>query len=390
MLRHTFRRLRRMPVPALGVLLFAAILAITLCGLQKSNEEEVIKYQETYQAIPVDFMVTNLSGTKSTNLKIPSMLVEGFETGLGRFVTDLQKVCSHSIRGQHSDYLLVGITSTGLSPELWPENGSDIQWSEGYDESVFTGNTPVCLVPDGMAVSKDEETEKAYVELDFTDPGLDDPIEYACKLWVIGTYKGGDGNAIYCPFSVCKQVYSELSEEFFVQAMRATLVNNDDLEELRNSSKWWFAEPNPLGEKTPWGQCGYQYYPFALDINDDLLQQVSETLQRSITTNKICSVLVLCLSATAGLLIGFLMVRSRKREIALMRTMGTRNSSIFFGFALEQLLCFGLGIAFGGAYNGWQPTSQLGILAGVFFAGLTSALLIFLRKNLMTTIKEDD
>ncbi len=175
-----------------------------------------------------------------------------------------------------------------------------------------------------------------------------------------------------------------------VQAIRGTLGSNDDLEELRSESRRWFAEPNPLGEQTPWGEYGYKYYPFALDINDDLLQRASSTLQSSIHINRICAVLVLCLSAAAGLLIGFLMVRNRKREIALMRTMGTPGSSIFFGFALEQMLCFGLGIAFGGAYNGWQPAAKLAILAGAFFAGLTVALLIFLRKNLMTTIKEDD
>lgn len=100
--------------------------------------------------------------------------------------------------------------------------------------------------------------------------------------------------------------------------------------------------------------------------------------------------IVLCLSAAAGFLIGFLMVRNRKKEIVLMRTMGTPNQSICFGFTLEQMLCVVLGIVLGGSYNGWHPADRLGILAVIYFVGLTAALQIFLHKNLLTTIKEDE
>lgn len=392
MMRHTITRLRRMPIPAIAVLLFAAILAVVLCGLQKSNEAEMEKYNDTYHTIPVQFSVTNLSATKSTDLNIPNLIADIFiqEDGLRRFVSDLEKVCKHSITGSKDSYMMVGITSTALSNELWPENGTYIRWDEGYGEEIFGGNEAVCLVPDAIPVSTDEKTGMSYVELEFTN-WVTEPIrKYSCKLQVIGTYKGGDGKSIYCPYTVCENVYSALGEFLSVQAIRATLQSNDDLEELRTQAKKWFAEPNPLGEQTPWNQFGYKYYPFALDINDDLLQRASATLQNSINTNRICAVLVLCLSAAAGLLIGFLMVRGRKREIALMRTMGAPDCSIYFSFVLEQMLCFGLGIAFGGVYNRWHPASQLGILAVVFFVGLTVALLIFLRKNLIITIKEDD
>lgn len=392
MIQHTIRRLRRTPIPALGVLLFAAILSVVLCGLQKANDAELEKYNDTYHTIPVQFSVTNLSATTSTNLDIPAMIADVFiqEDGLAKYVSDLQMVCKHAVVGINSNNTLVGITSTALSTELWPENGTYIVWNDGYSESIFAGDDAVCLVPQAMVVLTDEETGKSYVELDFKYWGKEPATEYSCKLEVAGTYIGGDGKSIYCPYVICEQVYRSLGEFMSVQAIRATLRSNDDLEELRTVSKQWFAEPNPLGEKTPWGELGYEYYPYALDINDDLLQRSSATLQNSITTNRICTVIVLCLSATAGFLIGFLMVRSRKKEIALMRTMGTPNRSIYFGFTLEQMLCVVLGIVLGGAYNGWHPADRLGILTVIYFVGLTVALQIFLHKNLLTTIKEDE
>ena len=392
MILYMLRRLRRTPVPALGVLLFAAILSVVLCALQKANDAELEKYNETYHTIPVQFFVTNLSATTSSNLDIPAMIAEVFlqEDGLASYVSDLQRVCKHPVAGIHSNYTFVGITSTALSNELWPENGTYILWNEGYGEEIFSSNNPVCLVPNTMMVLTDEETGESYVDLDFECWETDPMTEYSCKLTVVGNYMGGDGKAIYCPYAIGEQIYAELNEFMRVQAIRATLRNNDDLEELRRVSKQWFAEPNPLGEKTPWGEYGFAYYPYALDINDDLLQRASAALQNSISTNRICTLIVLCLSAAAGFLIGFLLVRNRKKEIALMRTMGTPNRSIYWGFALEQMLCVVVGIVLGGSYNGWHPADRLGILAVIYFVGLTVALQIFLRKNLLTTIKEDE
>ena len=392
MILHTFRRLRRTPFPALGVLLLAAILSVALCGLQKANDAELEKYNETYHTIPVEFSVTNLSATSSSFLNIPEFLADVFTPGggLAPYVSDLQMVCIHPISDENSNRTLFGITSFALSKELWTENGTEILWNEGYSESVFSGSESVCLVPDTMPVLTDEQTGKPYVELHFVYNGREPATEYSCRLWVAGTYTDGGRKSIYCPYTIAEQVYGRLDEPMNVQAIRATLRSNDDLEELRAESRRWFATPNPLGEHTPWGEYGYQYYPYALDIDDDLLQRASASLQNSITVNRVCSFLILCLSSAAGFLIGFLLVRSRKKEIALMRTMGTPNRSIYFGFAFEQMLCVLVGVALGGAFNRWNPADRLGILVGIYFVGLSVALLIFLGKNLLTTIKEDE
>ncbi len=393
MIRHTFRRFLRLPVPAMGVLLFAAILSAVLCGLEMANLAEQEKYEETYRTISVEATITNLSGTKYTGLQISSIFTELFEENgdLGSYVTDLQKVSTRAIDGKYADHLLCGITSTVLSPELSPDNGTTITWNQGYGAEIFATDRLACLIPQGMTPEKDEETGEQYVELHFEHwKDIGQINEYNCRLTVVGTYAGGSGKTVYAPYSVCAQAYRELGDFMYVQAFRVTLKNNGDLEAFREAAKDWFAEPNPLGKETPWDNPLYSHYPFALDINDELLQRSAATLQNSITVNRVCTVLVLCLSAGAGLLIGFLMVRSRKREIALMRTMGTPRFSIYGGFALEQMLCFIAGIALGGSYNLWQPADKLLILPLVFFAGLTAALLIFLQKNLMITIKEED
>ncbi len=393
MIRYAVKRLQRSPVPALGVLLFAVVLSLVLCTLERSTLEEQRKYEETFDTIPVTFTVTNLSGNQQLDLNMWGIFVYPFEQRgvLEKFVGELDVVVRYAAQDGTP---LVGIRSTALSPELSGEKGTVITWKEGYGQEIFRSGENLCIVPADMPTLTDEETGEEYVSLYFYNVKEGNNVrEHTRRLTVAGTYTGPEQNkAVYCPYDVCIEVHHWLGAFIYIQAIQGTLADNREVEALREAAWAWFAEPNPLGEKTYWedGAYGYEYYPYALDIDDSLLRQLTATLETSVAVNRICTVLVLCLSAGAGLLIGFLMVRSRKREIALMRTLGTPEGSIFLRFVLEQMLCFALGIAIGGAYNRWQPAQQLWILTGVFFAGLTAALLIFLRKNLITTIKEDD
>ena len=127
-----------------------------------------------------------------------------------------------------------------------------------------------------------------------------------------------------------------------------------------------------------------------MDIHDYLLTQAKTNLENSMTVTRVGTTLVLALSAGAGAFVGFLIIRDRKREIILMRIVGTRDGGIFSSFALEQLLCVVLGVILGGAAFLWRPFEGLILFVVIYALGLTLALVIFLRKNLMATIKKDE
>lgn len=404
MLLYMINRLKRAPISASAVLLFAAVISVIICSLHTSIEAEINNYQLTYHTIPVELTVTNLSATRTDDLEAPEWVLDVF-TGKNNvthnfsgYVKDIQLKSTYLIDAVNEvdcEFPLVGITSISCAKQLLPENGCQITWQEGYSEAIFPGNEMLCLVPYDLLSLVDQETQTLTMDFSYTIyHGITEEkwevCEYQCTFLVAGAYLGGDGMSVYCPYPSIETIYDGLCKELKIDSIRATLVDNDLLDEFRNISASWFAEPNPLGEKTAWGTYGYEYYPYALSIDDTLLVKTAAALENSIAINQICTFIVFVLSAAAGFMIGFLMVRSRKKEIALMRTMGTPNRSVYFGFALEQMLCVTLGIALGGAYNLWQPAARLVILAATYFVGLTVALLIFLRKNLLTTIKEDE
>lgn len=395
MLFYMFRRIRRSPGQAIGVLLLAVIVSAVLCGLHRADFEEQKRYEEVYHTIPVTVTVTSLSGAQSDHLKAPGYVADvftgknGFTPNYSGDVVDVQIQSSHAIakiNGRAGNADMIGITSFDMTKELLPENGVAITWAKGADESIFAGAEPFCLVPNSLSSLETIEAEFSYARRDGNDMVT---TEHTVTFRVAGFYTGKEENVLFCPYLVMEEIYSQLGQEKVIDSLTARLKDNEKLEEFKGKRSFWFAEPNLSGEPTQWGVLS-ETYPTALDINDDQLQKAAQVLASSIFRNRLFTTILFVLSATAGFLVGFLIIRSRKREIMLLRTIGTPNAAVLGGFALEQMLFLLIGTIAGGVGFFWQPVIRLVLFVGIYASGLMTAFIIFLRANLLTTIKEDE
>jgi len=439
MIKKTLKTLKRAPVRAFAVLLFAAVISMIICALQASNEAELRNYEEALKSVPVTVTVKPIQETNGPQLIMPwvydlfatKKLVKFYDVtsakdskeayqikpsepsakfSLSEYVTDIQVKMQQSIEmvnGIESKDLktplLYGITSISSDEQLLPEHGCEITWYEGYDESIFAGDEAVCLIPDYMARYYDNGNGETVLKF-LSDVGYTivngeieemERTEYQRTLKIAGTYTAGDEKSIYCPLSIIEDVYIKLVKRApIIWSLSATLADNSRLEEFREKASYCFLEPSPNSEELRWGfyvETVYnEFYEYALDINDENLFDLSAVLEDSIKFNRTVTVFVVILSVISGFLIGFLMVRRRKRDIMLMRIVGESNARVFFGFALEQLICIVLGIAVGGAYYNWNPINNLAIFAVAYFIALSLALTIFMSKKLIKNIKEDE
>ncbi len=390
MIRAVYRRIVRNPVPAVGVVLFAMIMSVVLQSIYDSKLQAQEYYEKICSEIEVICTVTNLAGTSSDDLSLDSHQIflftgelEGLSTDIAPLVTDVQIKGEHRLVGALSEHSLVGITSVKIEQALWPENGCTIFWNDGYDASIFGGNQAVCLVPEVLAKELQVDVLSVTLPLEDAYAGLSfEPKDYTGELKIAGFYRGGNGRDIYCPWNLLMDIWGEMGQQERASALHATLRSNSDIAALRQASQDMFAVPDPNASPNAWG--------YALDIDTSQLEQADLTLRNSLRINEIYTFLVFALSVGAGFLIGFLLIRSRKREIALMRTLGTPDQTIYLGFVCEQMLCIIFGTTLGGVTYLWQPPRRLALFACIYFAGLTAALLIFLRKKLITTIKEGE
>lgn len=400
--RYIWSRLRREPIPALAVMLFSLILVAILRTMSGAVQAQQEAYDQTWNTIPVTLTVTNLSGTKSDSLDAPGWVADVFTggNGVGLGLSEYMKdICIKSTRLiDNADTVgamyLAGLTALEAEPNFRPEKGVEITWLDGYDASIFSGEEHLCLVSETLTADMEPEIPGQQLSLIFSYAYLDEKdevqtVEYNLILTVVG-YIREESNAIYCPYDVISYVFQKVHENRTIAHISATLIDNNLLDAVKRDRNTWFAAPTPGGLRTEWGHLGFDYYPYALDINDSLLVNAAATLENSIFISRVCSILIYVVSGGAGFLVGFLMIRKRKREIDLLRTLGTGTVSVFAGFALEQLLCIGLGILIGAAVFGWHPISPLLILGGIYAAGLTVALLTFLQGSLLVNMKEDE
>lgn len=403
MFKRIIRNNLRRPSYSIAVLLFAAILSVVLCYLHKAGEDELRSFEQTYASVPVTFRVTDLDGSKPDVIDgwiVDLFTGDGLLPNLTSFIEQLHVRVSYSgsytyfskdaygLSVENSGYVtLAGIGSFYVAEELTEDWGGEVHWFEGYDESTLGTEAWVCLVPESMM-----DVQQLDMTFQYTNTMGLQPVTYTTQktFKVVGYYIDKGNSRFYCPYPVMAQIYGELGASKELEEVCAVLNDNNNLPELREVAALWFAEPNPTGEKTEWGRFGYDYYWFALDIDDYMLRSLESNLKTSMQLNQLASIAVFILSAGAGFLTGFLVIRAKKREIALMRTMGASQLSIFVQLALEQTMCVIAGILLGGIYFLWQPLQRLCLFGGIYFIGLSAALLIFLRKNLLTTIKEDE
>lgn len=400
--RYIFKRLRRTPVISAALILFAAVVSVVLCGLHEANIQEQAHYEQTWRSIPVTLTVTNLAGTQTDHLNAPSFVLDVFlkdthyYPSFSKYVKDLNYKLHHNIQktnvpGYENNQVLVGINALEAESALLTENGTQIIWLPGYDESLFGGDEQACILPQAMYHSLENGTEPLRLQFRYRAEGLSSVTETEIEIQVAGYFTGGNGSDyIYAPCKVLERVYAELKEERMIDRVSGTLSDNELLEELKQNRNSWFAAPSPTGAPTAWGAHGYKTYTNALDIDDSLLVNAKTLLENSIAVNRICTVAVLALSAAAGFFIGLLVIRSRKREIGLLRSMGTANSAVFAGFALENLSCIVAGTLLGGVGYRWQPTKQLLLFVLIYAVSMIVSLLTFMNGNLLITMKEDE
>lgn len=182
--------------------------------------------ESAYAVIPVTVVVSNLTGTKTDDLKITDYIINYFLSDKYAYGGELQeKAFSSYVKdvclkasvyysqgtGFSSRQNLIGITSVDAASELAPVSGNSITYFEGYDESIFTSNKAVCLVSTAAAeeLSQDTDNSGNVILTVQMSPAATGEASTQISLEIAGTYSS-KSQTIYCPFSCVAAVQTEL------------------------------------------------------------------------------------------------------------------------------------------------------------------------------------
>ncbi len=205
------------------------------------------------------------------------------------------------------------------------------------------------------------------------------PVD-STSLKVVGKYSG-EAEKIFTSWNTYLNISKSMNGFCEACALRMVLKDNDSLELFKKTAEEHFALPDPNAEPDS--------SKLALSINDSALKQAESSLKSSLRVNSVVSIIILVLSAASGFLIGFIVIRGSKHDIAIKRILGQSDMAIFGEFVFEQMLPAVLGVIIGGGYFLWRPLPTILIFLILLLAGVSTALAVFLKNNLMLMIKDE-
>lgn len=406
-LPYLLRRMYRRKKMCLFVCLIAMVTSTLLSGLHAGDLAMERKIQDVYDNTVVTCAVTNLTGTQSDHLDLPFWAVDLFlessenrihvpETSFLDYVKDVQMktTMDGSLSGQSVD--VVGITALSADPSLRPEE-TTITWVDGFDDTVFSGTQPVCLVTEDVYRSV-KSTQKDASKVSVTIHGIYNREMTTELNFTIAGVCTGKQSTLYCPWEIAAPAYTKVNGSLHADCIYATIGDNRTIEEFRQRcAEHYFATVDPKGTPQLWESSPiYETYPFAMAIYDEMLTQTVSSLQKNQTIYRLCQNILVVLALGIGFVIGNLSTKQRQKEFALQYVMGLPKGRIFAELWVEHILVNGSGFVLGilGFWLLSGTTPPWAFLVSAFGAGCIGVALAAWRglrgKDIAQLVKRGD
>lgn len=353
----------------------SGMIVFAVCMLSGLVHRQEAKLAELIRDTKINCIVTDSKGTNSEDLGMFSFYVDMLtgrrhERGcyLDEVVTDVRALASQKLDSPE-DHDLRRILSLDSDPLLF--SGVQVQFFDGFDETILRSEEDVCLVPEHM-------------ELD-GQAALTVTLGTNCKiLKIVGTVAGGSTDGIWVPFYFKWE--DDLSSAFLVQSCSFTIRDNACLEQTKDDIFTWFSRPSVSN--------GTDVEPFGVLVQDQTYLESLNKLESSLELLRSLLPVLAILGTILSFLTTYAMTRGRQKEFAVMRCLGLRQRKIFSIVLLEQLLLILIGGSFGMCLGLLLGASiQAARICGVlllYMLGTATAVMSITRINVMQLMKTED
>lgn len=357
------------------------------------------------EAIPVNAYITTADGSRQSGIFIKDGLVQGFldsehVAGLKMNVR-LKAGLDQVIPGQwHTlNLYLEGVNCMEALGDITEE---DVVWNTGEDASLLQGTQPKCIVSRQLFEKKGWKLgecvtlcqyyyyreDERYSEL-FAAPLQTVEYEIAGYVDMMGSWKEQFTVPpdVIVPFQVVRDSYAQEGIPFFASAATFTLSDALRINEFKQ-------EMRELGLKSVSPTVpDRSLNGVALHVNDGAFIRTAGRLRQVIDTVRAFFPFLLVLIVCVGYLITLLLLQSRKKEMALLRSIGLNRRKCFRIFFLDQLTLVVTGVVAGsvlsvliqGNYGGSSVLA--GVLVGIcYMAGNSLALWKLLKVSVMEAL----
>lgn len=338
-LRNCWRN-RRVSLISVAVMLVSALFLMIFFSSITTYQQEL---WQSYSALKASAHITAYNSAEK-----PKLPVDTYQA-----ILDTGFPVNHGVMADHmitDKDVLRGVNGPDIDPSL-RDCIDDVVWVGDYDRAIFDGAEMVCLMPNDWQ-SDYGDTWEVWIgqnSYTFTVAGI-----YGNKF-----SSRDNGRVYYCPVNALKAVYEAENLAFTYCGMEMDLQNLAELDEFKAQLK----------------KLGLDSDDTRMVINDSQLQTVTSQLKRQVRLLETLLPVLLTLIIAIGFGSSFLLLRGRRREAAVLRSLGMKRAAVFMSFLFESLLQAVLGLLIG-CVIGWftfgsgalQPT-YLAALLGCYLLG---------------------
>lgn len=380
-------------------LLVSLALGLFLCQFAGSVDTYRRRLEDLSANADLRVTFVNSSGTRSVNLLVYDKMLKALEES-GLAEPELYAASCLFSDGTPDDlpdyrnpkrkvqYLAAYTCEDPLATT--PEN---ITYFDGYNASLFSSEEPVCLVPQTRMEERGfQPGEKLHVQF-FTVgnnaqsiyPGIE------MDLTIAGMYR--DPGSIYpgagmvCPYKLIRRAIQESKLNLWPSQASLTIPDPENLNAVKALLQELEIEPVNAGLST------YATHAKTATINDSTYIGTAEPTQRTLSLLRRLYPVVFAAVALIALLASYLLMQSRREEIALQRSMGAGRGRIFAVFFAESAcLCLAGAVlaALLSAFVLGTPLLALGLpllgYLGFYLLGAGLAILLMLRTGVLAVL----
>ena len=335
--------------------MMSIVLAFILlfCYFSNSIRIQGEKLDFVYKTIPIYVEVSDYRGNNRDDLALPDgFYVETFtlekyemsnylkDISLKRELSVLYFGNAENLNSINESFKIIGITNLSNVKNSYAERGFDfeIEFKEGLDYDIFKESSNLCLVSEELLISAEKKMgdmislsliTKASIHSRKDEFGNITIRPVDAKFEIAGVIKGGKINEIYCSWGKAAELgaLSDNCSTKYTDILRATINDNYKLNEFKAKAKKDYVS---VGEKM---FTGTKFY--ALTVYDDIFTKALTQIQRNIQFLKAVYPLVVVFSFVIGYLVSYLFTRNRKKEVAVMRSLGISRFKVFITIMIE-------------------------------------------------------
>ncbi|WRS26204.1 ABC transporter permease [Oscillospiraceae bacterium MB08-C2-2] len=262
--------------------------------------------------------------------------------------------------------LAAGANGLIACPGLLPEN---ITFIDGAGPEFLEGEEALCIIRNGdMERNNLELGDRVWMTLFYaTYPNDRYDLTYKWlgmfEVKIVGS-RGDVGDSadgsipsqIIFPAKWIQRLHKDAGIMFFADSARFRVAHPLELNAFK-------AQMKELQLMPVISQAQHSHRGNALTVNDEVFVRAASRLMDNITLMRVFTPFVCVIVGLVGFVVSYLLMNSRKPEIAIMRSMGMSRGKCFAMLFLENFILELVG-------------SSLGILAATLFAQMSAALAV--------------